>query len=544
MRRALFSLSRGLFIVMMAAVLLLLLLFQNNIHYACQKDFLLSNIEMAIIIFAVLCMTFFGCYLRDHCNCRIRIPEISDRLYDNAAVRITLCLLIAEIYISYNIFCTNEWDPGGIWKTAVARFNGDLGWSEGIAHYFSMYPNNLLLLLLETACLKLNSTIGVFTEDYNMMSAIVVDCMTISCSCYLVYKVLTLHVNRKFAFGGFIISVVLFGLSPWMSICYSDSLGIIFPVLTYYLYTKPAKNTRLKWMEQFLATVVSCIGYFIKPQCIIILMAIVIVELFNCCKERKLTQLLKPVILIILACICLTVNSSVLQKQYESIGVKLDPEMRFGIEHFFMMGLNETDGGGFSQEDVDYSRSFETSKERTEGNIERSVERLRKMGFAGYLRQISRKLLTVYCDGTFAWGMEGGFYVQVVDNVNTCMTPFLKSIYYSDGSRHEVFKLTEQFVWITILILAFASGLIKQTEENRTELSILMLTIVGLTVFEMLFEVRARYLFLYTPIYCILATLGCENMYSIIQTHINRKPSVLKNINKCKARLNSTIKTE
>lgn len=166
------------------------------------------------------------------------------------------------------------------------------------------------------------------------------------------------------------------------------------------------------------------------------------------------------------------------------------------------------------------------------------------MGFAGYLRQISRKLLTVYCDGTFAWGMEGGFYVQVVDNVNTCMTPFLKSIYYSDGSRHEVFKLTEQFVWITILILAFASGLIKQTEENRTELSILMLTIVGLNVFEMLFEVRARYLFLYTPIYCILATLGCENMYSIIQTHINRKPSVIKNINKFKARLNSTIKTE
>ena len=128
-------------------------------------------------------------------------------------------------------------------------------------------------------------------------------------------------------FGGFLVGVVLFGLSPWMTICYSDSLGILFPVLTYYLYTKPARNSWMKRAEQMLAVVVCCIGYYIKPQCMIMLIAIVLIELFTFYKERRIRLLVKPLALLVVACLSLAVTSSILTIQYESIGVKLDPEM-------------------------------------------------------------------------------------------------------------------------------------------------------------------------------------------------------------------------
>lgn len=198
-----------------------------------------------------------------------------------------------------------------------------------------------------------------------------------------------------------------------------------------------------------------------------------------------------------------------------------------------MMGLNEADGGMYSQEDVDYSISFETSKERTAANIEKSIQRLRDMGFLRYMCHLSGKLLTTYHDGTFAWGVEGNFYTRVMDDVNTWMAPFLKSIFYSDGSRHEILKTIEQIVWVGVLLFAFAAGFVRQTEENQADLNILTLSIVGLTLFQMLFEVRARYLFLYVPVYCILATLGFENLWTGIwrKSGVKRKEKEKKHEN-------------
>ena len=513
MSKVLYRLSRTLFLFMMAAVLILVLLFQN-VSYVCKKYFLISNASIAAAILIGLCVVYLIFYLQARSDRSLKMPSIPDRIFDRAAVCATLCLLAAEIYISYNIYFSGSWDPDVVSGFVIAHLQGDESWPQ---FYFSRYPNNLLLFFLETACLKLNRAFGVFSQDYAMMSAIILDCITISCACFLVYKVLILHVKRKYAFGGFLVTVVLCGLSPWMSVCYSDSLGILFPVLTYYLYTKPARNTRRKWASQVAAVMVCCVGYLIKPQCAIMLIAIVVTECFNFCKERKLHQLARPFLLVALTCVCLSVTSSVLTKQCESIGMKLNPETKFGMTHFFMMGLNESRGGMYAPQDVEFSGSFATSKERTAANIEESIRRLRDMGFLGYMRHLSRKLLTTYHDGTFAWGVEGGFYTKIMDDVNTRMAPFLKSVFYSDGSRHEILKTIEQIAWIGVLIFTFAAGFIRQTEENQADLNILTLSIVGLTLFQMLFEVRARYLFLYVPVYCILATLGFENLWTGIQ---------------------------
>ena len=74
-----------------------------------------------------------------------------------------------------------------------------------------------------------------------------------------------------------------------------------------------------------------------------------------------------------------------------------------------MMGLNPETKGVYSAEDVRYSRSFVTASERTQANIAVGNQRLQEMGFFGTLKQLAQKMLTLYNDGTFAWGKEGNF---------------------------------------------------------------------------------------------------------------------------------------
>lgn len=68
---------------------------------------------------------------------------------------------------------------------------------------------------------------------------------------------------------------------------YSDSLGLVFPILTFYLFMKPNKTEKMEWISKIMAVIAGCIGYNIKPQCLIMLIALFIIQFFSCLKTRK-----------------------------------------------------------------------------------------------------------------------------------------------------------------------------------------------------------------------------------------------------------------
>ena len=50
-----------------------------------------------------------------------------------------------------------------------------------------------------------------------------------------------------------------------------------------------------------------------------------------------------------------------------------------------------------------------------------------------------------------------------------------------------------------------------------------MLAILGLILFELLFEARARYIYTYVPIFCVLAALGMNGAVQKITWYLNHK---------------------
>lgn len=476
-----------------------LLLFFTQCTYAKKQTFLLSNI--ALLLFGIaLFVLFLSLNRLQQVKLSWHRPTVSS---DVLIYGLCLLLFSAQLYISYNIYFETGWDAGLLTENArnlMHKHSVDI-------RYFSNYPNNLLYFFFELFVFKLNKYFSIFSDTQQVLCVITVNCALNTLSCLLVYKTAARLTRKLYAFFGFFLAVLSFGLSPWNVICYTDALGLIFPILTLYVFIRPAKH---KWLSYVLSAFIGTLGYFIKPQCFILLIAVFLIEGIYALSEK---HLLKPLLLSLLTVaitfFAVKAGTGFLCSHYH---IQLDNEQSFGIAHFWMMGLNPEKKGVYSAEDVRYSRSFVTASERTQANIAVGKQRLQEMGFFGTLKQLAQKMLTLYNDGTFAWGKEGNFLQTVFDPPNTKTAPFLRSIYYPDGSRYLYFTTFEQFIWLMILLLGAAGLFSSFSHKHAKILNILWLTWIGLTVFELLFEVRARYLYTNVPLFCVLAAVGIENI--------------------------------
>ena len=212
--------------------------------------------------------------------------------------------------------------------------------------YFSNYPNNLLYFFFELFVFKLNKYFSIFSDSQQALCVITVNCALYTLSCLLVYKTAAQLTRKLYAFFGFFLAVLSFGLSPWNVICYTDALGLIFPILTLYVFIRPAKY---KWLSYVLSAIIGTLGYFIKPQCFILLIAVFLIEGIYALSEK---HLLKPLLLSLLTVaitfFAVKAGTDFLCSHYH---IQLDNEQSFGIAHFWMMGLNPEKKGVYSAED-------------------------------------------------------------------------------------------------------------------------------------------------------------------------------------------------
>ncbi len=416
---------------------------------------------------------------------------------------VCLGLLFAiQLIVVYSYYFYTSWDAKILLELgrAVAHGEGTTRYSW----YFSIYPNNLFLAYLYSVIGKSVHFIGFHKYEY--FAILFVQCALNALTGLLVIKIVhKLFDNTKVEFLSFILYVFLIGISPWVSIPYSDSMGIIFPSLIIYLYicSRQKKYKILYWMT---IAFVSFIGYKIKPQIFIVLIAICLVEFVDFVRSKSIKEKSIEFIGLVVGVVLAVSFSAV---AVNSMNISLKEEKSFGLQHFLMMGMNSESMGVWSKDDVKFSRSFSLEEQRNEANIEETKKRIKQMGVVGLSKQFVRKTLTNYNDGTFGWGGEGRFYYSVPKKDNV-LSKITRNIYYTDtydgkgGKLYPLWSNFEHMIWITILFLGCVSAFVKRTSEKN----VIMLSVIGLTIFELLFEARARYLYTFTPLYIVLAVYG------------------------------------
>ena len=477
------------------------------VNFKCKKAFLAGNITLLLIggIGLVIIIVIAK-----------KIKNQRRQFQDNlcrALPFIAVAFCVLQIWICYNIFFETGWDSGAfVIPASKALLNGENIQSFN-EKYFVYYPNNVFLVNIYRRILQANNFFHIFREEYQLMAIVCVNCVLSSVSCWFVFLTAKKKVGNGVALLTYFLSLVLVGLSPWMVICYSDALAVFFPIFIIFLYVQEKLKYYFKWPLIF---VLGYLGYCIKPQVLIVIVALLLVEILNHMGSVSKYLLIKTAGVIIISAALITVISVGLNKSYLKEGFDVKTEKSTGFTHYFMMGLNKDTNGVYSEDDVILSRSCETKEERMKKNLEVASERIKTMGAKGYFKFLSKKMLTNYNDGTFGWGAEGNFYMKVSELPNKKVASLLRAFYYNNGKYFSIYSTMVQSVWVVIVVACwlqmFWTGL-RKTSEGK-EYMVMGLALVGITIFELLFEARARYLYIYVPIYILVFGYFFQNAIS------------------------------
>lgn len=422
------------------------------------------------------------------------------------------------LYIFANIYYKSGSDLWTIDYTAKVLIEKEplIGWCE---YYYSLYPNNVMLTTLYSLGLQIHALFGIVDSENAQFTFVAVNCLISCITTVLVAKILYKLTNNSVTAGiGTVVSILYFCLNPFNVWPYSDPFSLWIPVSMVAILVL-IENAYLKFG---LLTALSIFSFQIKPQnsipvIALVCAAVVLIDKLIHIKIQK-AKLIKC-LCGMLVCGILTlygvnmVNTSFFAK------VPIDETKTFSYTHWAMMGLNQDARGGWSGEDVAFSSSFPDPEERAQANIQVAKNRLSEMGVKGYLKFLWIKLNKLCYSGSFDYSTStGDWYDVVFPEKNALASPFLRSLYYFDGANYPICYTAMNILWAFILICCLAASIVNFRENDPIQFW-LGISIVGLFLFEMLFEAQARHLYSFIPLFVL---------YGLIGTHRLVKPDRIK----------------
>lgn len=448
-----------------------------------------------------------------------------DKTFKRVVLIGTIILIVLQLFIIAGARFIAGWD---VWFITNI---GDTTQME----YFSRYPNQLFLY-------------GAFTGIAHFLQAFGISNYYLGLICLSSLSVaacvpMTAYIAKRMAgyavgYGAFVLSAVMCGLSPWIMVPYSDTFGMFFTVFILWCYVcldKQVQNqdeqtsalagvhvdaridarTCCRWFLMGLAVV---IGYAIKPTVIFVFVAIVVIELIQWfasfaphgsrgSQSSKDPYDLRKTATAIVACAFGIVLAFALTSLVKNSTYDVDDNAAFSVTHFLMMGANPVSGGVWSVSDVEFSDAANTPEERSKANLVEFKNRVMAMDLPQANMFLLKKLLTNFADGTFAWEIEGDFYTQIIGTNEAVLNFYGIS---SDASLdNNTFAPLSQVLWLFVLAGCILIVLGRRPLKAET---VIAFTLLMLSAFLMLFEARARYLFLYLPFFIILGTMGWNRL--------------------------------
>lgn len=458
---------------------LLSIIVNVNLDYASKQP---TNIIFCLLLSLVLIIGFHF------------IKDIQLELDKKKKILLFIIILIIQVFLFNSILFKTGWDSSTIFDDAILlRSNA----SDSILFdYYSIHPNNVFICTLYYWLFSILKIFNIRDGRSLLLISTVINSILSNLSCFMVYSLLNKRTNKKYALFGYILSLLLLAFSPWNLIPYSDQLALIIPISIYYVYDKKCNLT----IKLLLITLLSFIGYHLKPQSIIILIAIIIVNVFYISKE-KVKIITRPLGLSLIVLLLFVVSFN----QYtKSLGFIRDKDKQFDVTHYIKMGLNKETYGAFNDNDVNVSEFCESKEERIRYNSKIIKERLSDFGLTGYFDFLSKKICITFSDGTFSWGKEGDFYREEFPN-NSNISILLKDILYNEGKYFIIYSSIQTICWFIILVSITFRLFNKFIFKEEC---ILELTIIGIILFQLLFETRARYLLVNVPLLIVVSMIG------------------------------------
>lgn len=530
----------------LALVLIIGCLFSPHIEFAARKEICDWTPLLVLISALVVCALCVLLHAVQSMSARLRArglrvcETLRLRLREHfvlVAVASVVLLFLTQLIVIHGAWFYSGWDIEFITNMDIPERS-----------YFSAYPNQLFLAGTFRILAELSRYLGVYPPYvFLLMGSSLCVCISIFLTALIAYKLMA----PAHAYGVLLLAILLIGCNPWFLIPYSDTYAMPFVVIPFFVmsYCRP------RFLRAFFVVFFVLIGMFIKPTVIFVGLTIGLFALQRLAGSAWSRGVLargvcagggpassawsrgalatKVLVCVLAACLAgpcaYAIKARVCARITPEL-VSLDSNRTFGITHFLMMGTNPTSFGSFSYDDVVLSFTCANASERTAVNLSTWKSRLADLGARGYIALLGRKSLSNYMDGSFGWNNEGDFVKEIIgDNEyllrwfgieNTSESASESASNSQLTASIEPFCYLAQILWFITIFGVLACPYKQQNLNARNawisqSTNCMMIAILMLSMFLMIFECRARYLFLYTPLFVILAMSGYARLFSL-----------------------------
>lgn len=422
-----------------------------------------------------------------------------------------MALYSLMLYVFANIYYKSGSDLWTVDYTAKV-LAGTEPYIDWCGYYYSLYPNNIMLTVLYSLGLRINALFGVLDSENALFIFVAVNCIISCLTTVLVAKILYKLTEDSVTTGvGAVISIFYFCLNPFIVWLYSDPFSLWIPVSMVAILVL-IENVYMKFG---LLTALSIFSFQIKPQNSIPVIALIctVIVLIDKLIHREYQRMkIVKCLCGMLVCGIITLYGVNIVNGYFCSKVPIDETKTLAYTHWAMMGLNRDARGGYSGDDVDFSTSIEDPKERTHANLTEAKNRLSEMGVKGYFEFLWIKLNKLCNNGTLDYSIStGDWYDVIYPEKNTLAAPFLRSIYYYDGTHYPIYYTAMNILWAFVLISCLMASIVNFRENEPIQFW-LGISILGLFLFELLFEAQARHLYSFMPLFVLYGTIGIHRL--------------------------------
>lgn len=398
-------------------------------------------------------------------------------------------LFICNMRISPITDSRNCLDPG---KYLAENPNTIVDSTNQYQDYFSRYSNNYFVTLLFMWMYRLFGALG-WTDQF--LPFYIVNAVTLYLGNVIGYLIVKEAAGRRAAVSALLLLVMnplSYVLTFWVYTC-SISIPMMLGLLWLGIRAYSTQKLPLALVYSAAAGILGALSYFIRPTSDIALIAFLCLALLLMVSRFRA---IPKVLLCGVLCLLVMVGSyKVINGINDRYFSKELSDKTFPLTHWLMMGSHGE--GKHDGEDVAYTASFPTKKEKQAANLQRFAENYQELGVFGVWDLYVTKMTKTFSDG----------YAQTAirlrqDSVNGQLHEVV-------AGRYNLFLIfyAQAFRCLTLLLILW-HGLhcLLQRKADALRL-VLMLTTIGGILFYCLWEAKSSYCSPFIPVMLLSATI-------------------------------------
>ncbi len=412
------------------------------------------------------------------------------------------------------------WDPGAIMAFAEDHAKGSFLGGQWGEQYLAKYNNNIFLMAIVIAASKAALITGV---------SLVVLLTGVNFVLLLLASLILMYAaNGIFGRNGVVVvwllSLVMINLSPWVATFYTDTVGLFFVSLVTALMVFVVKGSgKRRYIAALLLGICAAIGVLVKPTVAIIGIAAGVSLLITVTTRKNKFQksYLYASLLTVSAFFLVFIGVNGALSYKFPINPKLAERVELSYDHFLAMGslrglepypLCKT--GGYCEAlvgDLVTLGELDTREERKSYHTKLLKDSVLTDFPTGYLEFVVFKVANTFGDGSFLVWREGRVFTEYI--FQGSIVDDLRQLFASDGDHISKMRYIWQGVWLSILFLiaiAVIDQFIRSSAKGRFLLLVFSVVIIGLCFYQIMFESRSRYIFLYLPVFILVASYGVQ----------------------------------